>query len=86
LLVEDDPTNRKVAIRFLGKLGYKIDFVCNGEEALAAMATKHSEFGEGGIKGVGGGSDPRYDVILMDVHMPRMNGLDATTNVRSAIV
>ena len=63
LLAEDNIVNQKVAIRFLERLGYKIDAVANGIEALESMYRKN------------------YDVILMDVNMPEMDGLTATKRI-----
>jgi len=63
LLAEDNIVNQKVAIRFLERLGYKIDAVANGIEALESMYRK------------------TYDVILMDVNMPEMDGLTATKRI-----
>ena len=60
MLAEDNIVNQKVAVRYLNRLGYKIDFVNNGLEVLAALQKQ------------------TYDVILMDVHMPEMDGITAT--------
>jgi CheY-like chemotaxis protein len=64
LLAEDNLINQKVATRVLSHLGYQIDVVANGCEAIAAIADKF------------------YDLILMDVQMPEMDGLMATQHIR----
>jgi len=60
LLAEDNPTNQKVALYTLERLGYKADVADNGMEALSALHRQS------------------YDVVLMDVMMPEMDGITAT--------
>jgi PAS domain S-box-containing protein len=68
LLVEDNEVNRAMAASMLQRLGLTVTEATNGREAL-------SHFSNGG--------DPSpFDVVLMDVHMPVMDGWEATRRIR----
>jgi len=66
LVVEDNLVNQRVATALLRRLGFETDSASNGEEALQLVQTNHSG----------------YDVILMDCHMPVMDGYETTRCIR----
>lgn len=68
LLVEDNELNMEIAEFSLQNAGAKITKAWNGQEAVEIFQA--SSIGD-------------FDVILMDVMMPVMNGYEATKNIRS---
>lgn len=67
LLVEDNEFNREIAEEFLEMVNATVDNAENGQEAV----DKFSQSAQG-----------EYDLILMDVQMPVMNGYEATKTIR----
>ncbi|MEE0277154.1 MAG: response regulator [Agathobaculum butyriciproducens] len=68
LLVEDNELNREIAVAILHEYGFLIDTAENGAVAVEKIRT----------------SDPgRYDLVLMDVQMPVMDGCTATQRIRA---
>jgi two-component system sensor histidine kinase/response regulator len=68
LLAEDNTVNQMVAARLLGKRGHTVVIAGNGREALATL------YEPGAVE---------FDLILMDVQMPEMDGFEATGIIRA---
>jgi two-component system sensor histidine kinase/response regulator len=64
LLVEDNIVNQKVIMEILGRYGYRVDVLDNGEDAVKTLDRKI------------------YDLILMDIQMPGIDGYDTTRLIR----
>jgi len=64
LLVEDYPTNQRVAAMHLEGAGFKVELAENGRQAVDAYMLRS------------------YDIILMDIQMPEMDGYEATNCIR----
>jgi two-component system sensor histidine kinase/response regulator len=69
LLVEDNDINQQIAVELLEGVGAKVDVAKNGREAVDTL--------------LGGPIPPPYDVVLMDLQMPVMDGHQATSKIRS---
>ncbi len=67
LVVEDNEINAEIAQCLLEERGFAVDCVYNGAEAVERIRTTEPD---------------TYDVILMDIMMPVMDGLDATRSIR----
>ena len=68
LLVEDNELNREIATAIMEEIGLDVDSVEDGTDAVYIMSSA-----EGG----------KYDLIFMDIQMPKMDGYTATREIRT---
>lgn len=66
LLAEDNPVNAKLALHMLAKAGYRLTLTKDGQETIDVFCT----------------NPELYDMILMDIQMPNINGYEATKAIR----
>ena len=68
LLVEDNELNQEIAVEILREAGFIVDVADDGIVAVEKMVEAEAD---------------RYDLILMDIQMPKMNGFVATREIRT---
>ena len=67
LLAEDNELNAEIAMELLKEEGFLIDWVKDGQECFDKLEESDDEY---------------YDLILMDIQMPILNGYDTTAKIR----
>lgn len=67
LLVEDNELNMEIAAELLKEAGFTLDMAYDGTEAVEKIKTSEPGY---------------YDLVLMDIQMPVMNGFEATKQIR----
>ena len=67
LLVEDNRLNREIAADILSEAGMLVESASNGKEGFQKLSLSHPGY---------------FDVVLMDIQMPVMDGCEATKTIR----
>ena len=68
LLVEDNELNREIATAIMKEIGLDVDCVEDGTDAVNIMSSAEGR---------------KYDLIFMDIQMPKMDGYTATREIRT---
>ena len=68
LLAEDNEINQEISVEILSEMGFEVEIANNGKIAVEMLTKEPSNY---------------YDVILMDIQMPVMNGYEATKIIRA---
>ena len=68
LLVEDNELNREIATAIMQEIGLDVDCVEDGTDAVNIMSSAEGR---------------KYDLIFMDIQMPKMDGYTATREIRT---
>lgn len=71
LAVEDDAINQRVAVGYLTQAGHRVTLANNGREAISL------------VDALGNEANESFDLILMDIQMPEMDGFKATAVIRN---
>jgi len=71
LVAEDNPVNQELTIAMVNKAGHEAILVHNGQEAVDAVLKAKSE-------------ELPFDMVLMDMQMPKLDGLQASCAIRDA--
>jgi two-component system sensor histidine kinase/response regulator len=66
LVAEDNPVNQKLILKLLTKAGYPVSIAKDGKEAVNMFESEPD----------------KYDIIIMDIQMPELNGFDSTKLLR----
>ena len=74
LVVEDIALNQLLMKTLLDDFGFELDIAANGRIAIEKLSQRDSF-----------GATNSYDIILMDLHMPEMNGFEATEYIRNTM-
>jgi CheY-like chemotaxis protein len=69
LVCEDNDFNQVLVRKYVEKMGMKVEIAQNGKRGFELVEARHKY------------NQKQYDLILMDIHMPVMDGIEATTKI-----
>jgi PAS domain S-box-containing protein len=72
LICEDNPMNRQVVCGHLARVGVKTVIATNGQEGVDMVLERQAN------------NEPPFDLIFMDIHMPVMDGMEASLKIAAS--
>ncbi|MBP5855517.1 response regulator [Marivibrio halodurans] len=83
LIVDDNATNRKLLEAFCDAFGLAVDCARSGVQALELVTRSFGH--DAAPESAAACRDHRYGLVLLDIHMPEMDGVETARRIREQV-